>query len=329
MKAIVVDQIGSFDLRDVAEPVPGPGEVKVRVAVAGLCRTDLKLIESGHRDLILPRIPAEEVVGVVSDVGSDTDSNWLGKRVYLYPGTWCGVCPACRKGAENLCARMRIMGFHRDGGFAEAVISPVRSLLEIPDSLAFEEAVLTEPLSCALNGLELARLTAGEVLFIWGAGPAGTLLSRAACARGVKTVLIEPDPERRRQARALAVPPEGECDAAVVAVGSPEAYAQSLLSLGMRGRLVLFSGLAARDAAFPVDFNRLHYREQTLTGAYGCSFRHGVDALNLIASGAVVVSDLVTHRFPLEQLGDALDLVRTRRSMKILMLPHMKGLPHD
>ena len=139
----MVRQLGAFELTAVPVPAPGPGEVLVRVAVAGLCRTDLKLIESGHRDLVLPRIPAEEVVGTVCRLGAGTDGAWLGRRVYLYPGTSCGLCPPCAAGAGNLCLTMRIMGFHRDGGFAQYVAAPAASLLELPRSLPFEQIATT------------------------------------------------------------------------------------------------------------------------------------------------------------------------------------------
>jgi len=79
-----------------------------------LCRTDLKIIRHGHRDPTLPRVPGEEVVGEVVPLGGDSPIA-VGDRVYVYPGVWCGVCPSCCRGAENLCRKMRIMGFHRDG----------------------------------------------------------------------------------------------------------------------------------------------------------------------------------------------------------------------
>lgn len=124
MKAIVIEKIGMFHIVNTALPEPRKGEVLIKTAVTGLCRTDLKIIEVGHRDLILPRVPGEEVVGTICAVGSDVASEYLGQRVYVYPGTSCGICKACIQGAENLCHEMRIMGFHRDGGFAEYLVAP-------------------------------------------------------------------------------------------------------------------------------------------------------------------------------------------------------------
>ena len=249
MKAIVVPRIGTFDYTDRPIPEPEAGEVLIRVSVSGLCRTDLKLIEVGHRDLELPRIPAEEVVGTVCRLGTNTPEQWLQQRVYVYPGTSCGTCPPCISGAENLCRSMRIMGFHRDGGFAEYVTAPVASLTPLPDGLEEEFAVFAEPLSCCLNALELARVSTGDRIGIWGAGPAGTLLARAARSQGAEVTVIEPDQRRCKLASGHPAPaPEMQFDVAIPAVGSPAAYRQALQHLAPRGRLVSFSGLARDES---------------------------------------------------------------------------------
>ena len=118
MQAILVREVGRFELVELAVPELGPGEALVRVSVTGLCRTDLKLIRHGHRDLELPRVPGEEVVGEIvalepaaapavsphqAGAGFAT-----GDRVYVYPGLWCGICPSCLRGAENLCRGTQI-----------------------------------------------------------------------------------------------------------------------------------------------------------------------------------------------------------------------------
>jgi len=321
MKAVTVTGIDSFVYENRAVPVPEPGQVLVKVAVTGLCRTDLKLIRSGHRDLILPRIPGEEVVGSVAALGPDVDSIAIDTRVYVYPGEWCGVCQTCLSGAENLCREMRIMGFHRDGGFAGYVAAPVKSLIPLADACHFSDAVFAEPLSCCINAIELSRLKSGETVAIWGAGPAGTLLKRLASHKGAHVVVIEPD-EGRRVRCGGRESPEGELfDVCIPAVGDGNAYKEATKHLAPRGRLVAFSGIPSTAGYQAADFNSLHYYEQTVVGAYGCSYRHGKMALDLITSGAVTVSDLVSHTLPLSQLADALDMVAERRCMKIHLMP--------
>ena len=322
MKAIVVEKIGSFAIVDLPIPQPGPAEVLLKVEVTGLCRTDLKIIEVGHRDLVMPRVPGEEVVGTICAIGPDVEGLSEGQRMYVYPGTSCGHCPPCLAGAGNLCKGMRIMGFHRDGGFAEYVVAPVQSLIAVPDNLTPDQAVFAEPLSCCLNAIELARLQANEAIGIWGGGPAGILLSRAAVAKGATPTIIEPDRRRREFSHALAeVPAEARYDVCIVAVGAMEAYRQAVRHLKPRGRLVVFSGLPKDDFALPCDFNQLHYLEQTIVGAYGCSYRHGEEALALLAAGSVRVDDMVSHRLPLWELKEALALVANKISIKVLLYP--------
>jgi L-iditol 2-dehydrogenase len=321
MQVVSVREIGSFQLEHRPVPQPGSGEVLLRVTVTGLCRTDLKIIQVGHRDLVLPRIPGEEVVGEVVALGPEVDATLLNQRCYIYPGEWCGSCPACRAGAENLCRSMRIMGFHRDGGFANYVVAPLKSLIPLPEALSDELAVFAEPLSCCLNALELARMAPSETIAIWGGGPAGQLLSRAAAAYGAQPLIIEPDPVRCSFSKGVTTPPENRFDICVVAVGDAVAYQQALARLAPRGRLVVFSGLAKESRCTAVDFNKLHYFEQTVVGAYGCCFRHGRRAIKLLQSGKLDVTDLISHRMPLLHLSEALELVASRQCMKIHLYP--------
>ena len=321
MKAIIVEQIGSFILKDIAIPEPGNGEVLVKVDVTGLCRTDLKIIRVGHRDLVLPRVPGEEVVGTIVKQGANTDGVIEGQRVYIYPGTSCGQCKQCKSGAGNLCVDMKIMGFHRDGGFAEYVVSPVESLINVLDHIPADEAVFTEPLSCCLNALELARLSRDETIGIWGGGTAGTLLKCASEAMGARPFVIEKDERRRKLADGFTSPHEKEIDVAIIAVGNMNAYRDALKYLAPRGRLVVFSGLPKDTSAMQIDLNQLHYHEQTVVGAYGCSYRHGQQAMDMIGGGEVKVTDMISHQMPLKKLDEALVIVEQREGMKILLYP--------
>jgi len=326
MKCILVTDIGGFQVKERPVKEPQADEVLVQVEVAGMCRTDLKIIRSGHRDLVLPRIPGEEVVGVIQRKGERVANVQEGDRVYVYPGIWCGECPECSAGAENLCRGMKIMGFHRDGGFAEFVTVPSQSVITVPEDLPPEHAVFAEPLSCCLNALELAGIAGDKLVGIWGGGPAGTLLARASQAMGATPLCIETDERRRRLVNGYAVCPDRFFDICVVAVGSVKAYREAIRHLNPRGRLVIFSGLAPDNCFLPLDLNQLHYMEQTIVGAYGCSFRHGKEALALISSGRVSVNDMISHRLPLTDLAQALNLVESRQGMKILLYPQQRRL---
>ena len=215
------------------------------------------------------------------------------------------------------------MGFHRDGGFATYVKSPVENLIVIPDDLTDEDALFIEPLSCCLNAIEIARLSANDFVGIWGAGPAGNLLYRASLSIGAKTEVIEPDLSRRTLVFGREKPPQDMVyDVAFVAVGNEQAYREAIGSLRPRGRMIVFSGLSNSTAIQPIDLNRLHYYEQTIVGAYGCSIRHSVTALEFIRNGNIQVNDLITHRMSLWELSDALQMVANRTCMKIHLYPN-------
>jgi L-iditol 2-dehydrogenase len=321
MAAVVVREIGSYKITRVPVEPPRPDEVLIQVLVTGLCRTDLKIIEAGHRDLVLPRIPGEEVVGIIREKGKAVADFQVGQMVYLYPGRWCGSCPACRAGAENLCREMRIMGFHRDGGFADYVLAPAQSLIPVPEGLSSEEAVFAEPLSCCLNALEQAGTLAGKTVGIWGAGPAGTLLARAAAVRGGIPFSMEPNEPRRKRTSGFWPVPEEMFDLAIVAVGSAEAYREAWQHLAPRGLLVIFSGLSPAAAVQSLDLNRIHYLEQRIAGAYGCCYRHGEEALRMLAEKSLVVKDLISHHLPLQDLGQGLEIVKNKKGMKVLLYP--------
>jgi L-iditol 2-dehydrogenase len=156
---------------------------------------------------------------------------------------------------------------------------------------------------------------------IWGAGPAGTLLAKLSRARGLIPYVIEPDPQRREKIRGCEAPGDERFDACICAVGAAAAYREALKCLGPRGRLVVFSGLAPADEQITVNFNHLHYHEQTIVGAYGCSYRHGEEALRLLAGRKVEVGDMITHRFSLDEIDTALTVVEKREGMKVLLFP--------
>ena len=321
MKCIKVHEIGNFSIESVSVPKAGPDDVCIQVEVTGLCRTDLKIIRQGHRDLTLPRIPGEEAVGIIIEKGKNVQNLSIGQLVYVYPGLWCETCERCQINAENMCIHMEIMGFHRDGGFAEYVNVPAKTVIPVPEGLNPDHAVFAEPLSCCLNALELAQISSNKRVGIWGAGPAGSLLHRAAKTFNARPVNIDPHTDRAQRINGYLTCPDILFDIAIVAVGDRNAYLSALKHLNPRGTLVIFSGLQKNDAIFEIDLNEIHYHETKIVGAYGCCFRHGKHALSLLSDKKVIVEDLISHQMPLEKLNDGLDIVEKKLGMKVLLYP--------
>lgn len=269
MKALRLRGPGRLVPEIAPDPVPGPDETVLRVTHCAICRTDAKMYRDGHRDLTLPRIPGHEIRGEGPD----------GTAYAVWPGHACGHCPTCRSGAENLCPEMRIVGFHRDGGFAERVAVPRRSLLPLPPDLPGPVACLAEPLACAINGLDRAGVVRGDRVLVYGAGPVGLLLGLAARFRGASPAVREIRAGRLSESRAfrtrIGFPECGDGEtgfhAAINAAPDSATVADGLSRLGPAGRFCLFSGLSTGEALSPSVLDIVHYRQLTVTGAYGCT----------------------------------------------------------
>ncbi|WP_157247366.1 zinc-binding dehydrogenase [Nonomuraea typhae] len=323
------------DIRVEEAPMP-EGDLIIRVRNCSTCGTDNKIYRHGHHHLRPPRVMGHEIAGEVAGTG---------ERVQVIAAIPCGRCAECRRGRMTVCPRQESMGYHYDGGFAEYMAVPdkvpaVGGVNRIPGGVSFAEASLTEPLACVLNGQDLAGVGAGDDVVVMGAGPIGCLHVRLARARGAARVfLVDVNAERLAMAAGL-VHPDAAVDAAVdadavervlkltggrgadvviTAAASGAAQEQAVRMAARSGRISLFGGLPKDDPIVRLDANLIHYRELTVVGANGSSPAHNTAALELIASGAVPVADLITHRLPLERVLDAIDLVARGAAIKVTL----------
>jgi propanol-preferring alcohol dehydrogenase len=185
---MVLDRPGEpLRLDDLPVPRPGPGEVRVRVAACGVCRTDLHIRDGELPDPRLPLVPGHEIVGVVEETGEGVARPAVGDRVGVpWLGWTCGVCEQCRAGRENLCVRAEFTGYTRDGGYGEAVVADARFCFPIPDRYGDVEAA---PLLCAgLIGYRSLRMAGGDLdrLGLYGFGAAAHLIAQIAVERGIE-----------------------------------------------------------------------------------------------------------------------------------------------
>lgn len=339
MIAAVLEAPGRMDLREVKDPKCPPGGLLLKVEASSICSTDVKMYESGQRDLVYPRILGHEISGVVSE--RDGRGPGVGERVQIYPGVCCGSCPPCQRKAENLCERIRIIGFNLDGGFAEYLLVPKESVDNgsvnlIPDEVEFEEAALAEPLACCINSQELAGVRDGDSVLIFGAGPAGLLHAILAGLRGASVVAVAETLDRRarlaRSSADLVVNPMREdlfdlvmdltagrgVDVIILASRDVPVDSELLALLAPRGRISLFSGLPPNLASARLDLNRLHYRQHMIVGSYGCTPAQNREALELIA-GRIDVRRLITERVTLREIMRGMEHAGERRGLKALV----------
>ena len=198
MRAVVVERPGTYDVRDVDPPRPGPGEVTVEVRACGLCGTDVHIAHGEFPPSPYPLIPGHEFAGVVVERGSGVSEPELGARVAVDPTLACGRCDACREGRSNLCAQWGAIGDTVAGGLAERVAVPAANCHPLPPGLGWGEAALIEPLACALWGARRARLRAGDTVVVLGGGTMGLLLAQVLRRHGASRVtVVEPRADRR------------------------------------------------------------------------------------------------------------------------------------
>lgn len=340
---------GPNDLRVENVPVPkiGKGELLVKVLSASICGTDLRIFHGNHR--MYPdgtvRIPGHEVVGTIAEMGAEVKNYSVGQRVFCAPNTGCGHCLQCISGNNNLCANYDAIGVTSDGGFAEYVRIPANSVQQgnvIPISESVDPAVaaLMEPFACVLRGQNALHMKPGEVVLIMGAGPIGVMHTKLAKARGAGRVIVS-EPIANRAAQAIrmgadrVVNPASENlksvlseesqgrGADVIIVAAPIHVAQeSALDLAaISGRINFFGGLPKDRPIINLDSNVVHYKELVITGTTACSTADCWQAAQIVNSGLVDLSDVVSQRFPLKDAVIAFAAAEDRKSLKIVLEP--------
>jgi L-iditol 2-dehydrogenase len=335
-------------VEDAPEPTAGADQVKIRVRNCSTCGTDVKILRFGHHHIVPPRVMGHEIAGEIVHVGSDVTGWAVGDRVQVIAAIPCGVCRDCLAGRMTVCPNQESMGYHYDGGFAEYMIVPgkvlaVDGLNRIPDGVTFAEASVAEPLACVLNGQGLARVGAGDDVVVVGSGPIGCLHVRLARACGAaRVVLTDLNADRLRLAADLVQPDvclagadvdvvdevlkltDGRgADVIITAAASGAAQEQALSMAARQGRISFFGGLPKDNPVIALDSNLVHYRELTIVGANGSSPSHNAKALSLIATGAVPVADLITHRLPLDRAIEAFDIVAQGVAIKVTIEPEL------
>jgi L-iditol 2-dehydrogenase len=340
---------GPNDLRVEEVPVPkiGPGELLIKVLSASICGTDLRIFHGNHR-MYSPgtvRIPGHEVVGNIAKVGKGLTGMRVGDRVFIAPNMGCGHCAQCVSGNNNLCANYDAVGVTIDGGFAQFMRVPANSIqqgnvIKVSENVDPAVAALMEPFACVLRGQNALHIKPGEVVLIIGAGPIGVMHTKLAKMRGAGRVIVsEPMPERAAQVKRMGadrvVNPVEEnlqavlseesngrgADAIIVAAPVHAAQESTLTLAAIGGRINFFGGLPKDKPTINFDSNLVHYKELIITGTTACSTNDCWQATQIVNSGLIDLSDLVSQRFPLRDMANAFAAAEDRKSLKIVLEP--------
>ena len=293
------------------------GEVTVRLRAAGICGTDLQILE-GYAGFT--GIPGHEFVGVVEEVSSPSDAHWRGRRVVGEINVGCGRCASCAAGVKEHCASRSVVGIRgREGAFAELLSLPAANLHEVPDAIDDRAAVFVEPVAAACRILEQLQIDDGTRVAVVGDGRMGLLVAQVLRTRSPQVTVFGRHESKLGVARALGLVTQvsgAETDSArqfdvvVDVTGRPDGLTRSLGLVRPRGTVVLkstFHGEAAFET-WPIVVD-----EVTLMGSRCGPFR---PALGLLASGAVNVSPLISRVARLEEHESA--FADARRLLKVL-----------
>jgi threonine dehydrogenase-like Zn-dependent dehydrogenase len=327
MRAIVIDRPNAVALRDLETPTPGPGEVRVRSVLAGVCRTDLDILTGAldPRWVRFPVVPGHEWSGVVESVGAGVTDLEPGQRVVCEGNIGCMRCARCRAGDTHLCRRYDAVGFTRGGGWGEFVVVPARILHLLPDHVSFEAAALVEPGSCVVKALGRARIEPGETVGVVGVGAMGALAIRLARLHSPATIVAYGVREEELElARALGAdevvnvagtePDEGGLDVVVETAGAIPAVDLSTRLVREGGRVVLL-GIAGQGEELTLPADRIPLRDLTVLGSVGYTTAAWAHMVSLLRGRLVELEPIVTHHFPLERFEDAFALMNDRQGV--------------
>ncbi len=306
---------GTLKIADLPVPTPAPGEVLIRVLLAGICRTDLEVMR-GYRDFT--GIPGHEFVGVVE---GPADSPWLGRRVAGEINIACGACDLCRRGLTRHCRHRQVLGIKdRAGTFTQYLTLPAQNLHAVPDHLPDEAAVFTEPLAAALAITEAAPYLPESRALVVGDGTLGLLSALTLALHGAAVDLAGHYPENLKLAGPYGVRSfletdlkERDYDLVVEASGSPGGLKLALERVRPRGTIILKSTYKGQ---FPLDTAALVVPEVRLIGSRCGPF---AAALRIMARGWIDPRPLISGRFPLAEGGAALEFARQPGVLKVLL----------
>jgi 2-desacetyl-2-hydroxyethyl bacteriochlorophyllide A dehydrogenase len=320
-RAITVERPGKHTLTSGPLPEPGPGEVRVQVAAAGICMSDREVYD-GRRDpgyVRYPVVPGHEWSGVVDALGAGVDPALLGRRTVAEGFRSCGSCERCRSGETSLCTSgYDETGFTRPGAFADHVVVPARLLHPLSDDADLRAAALLEPAAVVAAAVRAGAPEPGERVAVVGAGTLGLLAVQllSALSPGELTAI---DPRSERAGRALSfgasearTPEEatevnGRYDLVVETAGAPSTAADACL-LARRGGRVVLTGMFA-PGAVGIDPVHLSLSQLTVRSVFGASSAAWSYAVRAFTAGLLDPAALITHEFPLDRFAEAVALV--------------------
>jgi L-iditol 2-dehydrogenase len=341
MRAQLLLEPGKIDYREVETPVPGPGEVVVRVTTALTCGTDLKAFLRGHPKMPMPTLFGHEFAGDLAAVGRGVSGFREGDAIMAVPTAPCKTCYYCKHQQENLCTT--IMDNMVLGAYAEYVKLPAEivetNMFPKEASLSYAEAALLEPLSCVVHAVDRLTIRPDDSVLIIGAGAISllhvlvlrslgiadvTVLGRrhyrqAAAERAGARVIIAADAETAREQIRAGTGGRG-ADVVIECTGQPAVWEQAIHYVRRGGTVVLFGGCPS-GTRVSFDTGRLHYDQITVISPFHFTPRDVLRARRLLAEGTIDGRPLITDTYRFPDLDQVLALLKQGQGIKYALVP--------
>lgn len=332
---------GQVEVREVDEPFPKEGEVKIQVMAAGICGSDIHLFHDAiAMPIRTPVVMGHEYCGVVVEVGKGI-SNWqVGDRVTSETAfSVCERCGYCRTGLYNLCSDRKSNGFWFNGAFAKYIVIPEKRLHRLPDNVDFLAGAMCEPLSCVTHGIvDLSHIVSGDTVLVSGVGGIGLLAAQVARSEGGRVILsgtskdlirfelakslgfdeiVNVEEQNLRQFISLITQGKG-VDVVLECSGAPEAARIGFDVVKKRG---VFTQIGLFGKPFEINFEAIAYKELKVGGSFSQHWTAWETSLKLLERGIVKTRCLVTDIYPISDWPEAFDKFEKQQGLKIVLQP--------
>ena len=327
------------DVRMEDQPTPQirEKELLLKTMASGICGSD---ILEWYRIKTAPKVLGHEVAGEVVDVGSGVTQFQKGDRVFTTHHVSCMECHYCRNNHHTSCETLHTTTFY-PGGFSQYIRIPAINVkhgtLKLPDSLTYEEATFIEPLGCVVRAQRLMGIKKGDTVLVLGCGPSGMLHIKLAFSKGARVCATNRGAFRRGLAEQLGahvidgnddVPARvqellGKKADQVIDCAGSETTGQQALDSTDRGGKIMFFAVPSPEHQLPVPLNEFWRNEMSIMTSYAASFDDLKESLRLLESGTIQVKDLISHRLPLEKIGEGFRLTAEGKDcLKVIIAPH-------
>lgn len=321
MKAYVLHNVNDLRYEEVPMPNCPSGWVLVQVKASGICSSDIDRVFS-KGTYHFPTIPGHEISGVVFKVGSTEDEYLLGKRVGVFPLIPCTKCSQCRNKHYEMCSDYDYLGSRRDGGFAEYVAVPVWNLIEIPETISFEEAAMLEPLSVGLHAIKLSNIQEQDTVAVIGTGMIGITAAQWAQKYTANKVVVLGRSERKRQlvehvgiSYEVANQQKEEYDVVIEAVGTPLAINNAINIVRPGGTLVLMGNPSGDITIGRNTYWRILRKQLVLKGTWNSSYdgkdkSDWTDAVRALSAKNINIKPLISFKYNQHDLMEGLNMMK-------------------